>query len=466
MFAVKFNFLAGRYHNTPWGHHVNEDTVEWPPSLWRFMRALISVWKSSCPAEITQEQMSMLLNKLNVPPKYFVPPAVLSHTRHFMPTREGKKEGRALIFDSFMSLSSKDSVYMIWDDVDLSDEEGGILCKLLGRLNYLGRSESWCSASLCEKPPEPNCVPSSGNEEFTESIELLIPRREQNVDIEQLCVRTSELRKRGFLYPPGSELHTYVYKEIGLKEKKEKDGAFRRKLKPELALYAVAGPVKPMITEALVVAETTRAALQDHYGRLHGGQSSPLFSGKDKSGRPLEGHLHAYFLPLDEDRDGKIDHILVYRSGGFDVGEQMALERLEVLSSAKGYSLKLGLLRIGSGEGLDISVLSSSKIWESITPFMLVRHPHWKRGKDTPVDQLKLELQRKGFPKPVAVKSSKGYLKYRHVSWLDYKRFRARYKPAYNFPYGFVIQFEDEVRGPIVLGYACHFGLGLFVPVK
>ena len=32
MTAVALRFLAGRFHATPWGHHVNEGVPEWPPS--------------------------------------------------------------------------------------------------------------------------------------------------------------------------------------------------------------------------------------------------------------------------------------------------------------------------------------------------------------------------------------------------------------------------------------------------
>ncbi len=465
MLAVKVEFLAGKYHGTPWGRHVNEGKAEWPPSPWRFLRALVSAWKTSCPESVSQERIIGVLEKISIPPKYHVPPSVQSHTRHFMPLRKGRREDRTLVFDTFVSLMPGDSLYIIWEDVELSREERGVLSELLRHLNYLGRAESWCNACLCDDPPEPNCFPAEGDEGIEGCVELLIPKRGQKIEIEKLCMRTSEMRGKGYLYPPGTELLTYFLRNVDSVESQRKV-LIPRKEEPRLALYAVSGPVRPMITDALTVAETVRAALQDHYGRLHEGRSSPMFSGKDESGRPVQGHLHAYFLPLDEDKDGRIDHILVYRSGGFGEGEIKALQRLGVLYPPnKGYPLQLGLLRLGSEEGLDISVLRSSKAWESITPFMLVRHPHWKKGKDTPEDQLELELKRRGFPRPISVERSMGYLSHRHVSWLDYKRFRSRYRPAYDHPYGFMVRFEEEVRGPLVLGYACHFGLGLFVPV-
>ena len=49
MLAIEFKFLAGRFHATPWGRQVNEGAVEWPPSPWRLLRALIAVWHLKCP---------------------------------------------------------------------------------------------------------------------------------------------------------------------------------------------------------------------------------------------------------------------------------------------------------------------------------------------------------------------------------------------------------------------------------
>ena len=37
-----FRFPAGHYHATPWGNHVNEGLIEWPPSPWRVVRALLA----------------------------------------------------------------------------------------------------------------------------------------------------------------------------------------------------------------------------------------------------------------------------------------------------------------------------------------------------------------------------------------------------------------------------------------
>ena len=38
---IKINFLTGKYHANPWGRHVREAAVEWGPSPYRIIKALI-----------------------------------------------------------------------------------------------------------------------------------------------------------------------------------------------------------------------------------------------------------------------------------------------------------------------------------------------------------------------------------------------------------------------------------------
>jgi hypothetical protein len=47
--AMGFEFPLGEYHATPWDRAVNSGDSEWPPSPWRIVRALLSVWHTRCP---------------------------------------------------------------------------------------------------------------------------------------------------------------------------------------------------------------------------------------------------------------------------------------------------------------------------------------------------------------------------------------------------------------------------------
>ena len=81
-------FPAGRYHATPWGHHVNEGLIEWPPSPWRLLRGLLATGYATLhwPADGPPPEGRSLIEKLSSElPVYSLPKAVGSHSRHYMP---------------------------------------------------------------------------------------------------------------------------------------------------------------------------------------------------------------------------------------------------------------------------------------------------------------------------------------------------------------------------------------------
>jgi len=100
--AIGFRFLAGRYHATPWGTHVNEAAVEWPPSPWRVLRSLIAIWHRKVdPQEVSEEELARVIERLaQHVPRYRLPPAVHTHSRHYMPTRKGRRDKNTLVFDA------------------------------------------------------------------------------------------------------------------------------------------------------------------------------------------------------------------------------------------------------------------------------------------------------------------------------------------------------------------------------
>src|SRR5438552_16423776 len=82
-----------------------------------------------------------------------------------------------------------------------------------------------------------------------------------------------------------------------------------------LARYRLLGPQLPPIEETLSLGELARQYLQGIYGRLHQGAASAILSGKAPDGTTMKGHRHAFYLPTDENHDGKIDHLTIYARG-------------------------------------------------------------------------------------------------------------------------------------------------------
>jgi CRISPR-associated protein Csb2 len=190
---------------------------------------------------------------------------------------------------------------------------------------------------------------------------------------------------------------------------------------------------------------------------------SPKFSGKDATGRPLKGHRHLYLLPLDRDRDGRIDHLIAVSKQPLDRDEQIALDRVASLWQPHGKpDIRFVPLQWGRIEDL----FSVAKFFRSATPFVPPRHYRTGRGSFT--DWLAKEVAREatnhGLPVPVRVVALPALVQRdgRRMRWIEFRRSRKGADARLGF--GFQLEFAEPTCGPIALGYGCHFGLGLFTP--
>ena len=114
---VALRFVTGKYHANGWDHALNEGISEWPPSPWRLLRALISVWHTRCD-DIPEEMIDDLLTGLATePPEYLLPAARPSQTRHYMPNPdflEGVKHSTSLQLDPRLNLDGEAEVVIRW----------------------------------------------------------------------------------------------------------------------------------------------------------------------------------------------------------------------------------------------------------------------------------------------------------------------------------------------------------------
>ena len=82
----------------------------------------------------------------------------------------------------------------------------------------------------------------------------------------------------------------------------------------------------------------------------------------------MKGNKHAYYLPTDEDGDGRLDHLTVYISGGLTDKVCEALANTHTLKVREGAEIRLLLLgfsRAGDrGSGV---YFGSSAVWRSAT---------------------------------------------------------------------------------------------------
>ena len=205
----------------------------------------------------------------------------------------------------------------------------------------------------------------------------------------------------------------------------------------------------------------------------------------------MENHVHAHYLPTDEDNDGRIDNLTIYAPRGFDKNDLFALGKMSSINWRESRP-GIRLILTGSGNPSDFikdesipAMFQKSLKFRSVTPFSLPNYPNRGGGKparfkDSPEGQLRRELRKRGLPDPIAVKQIQGVFEKLapieniaeenpRFRWLEftYRRFNGT---AGNGLAGFEIEFApadaDKIETPLSLGFGCHFGLGLFLPIE
>lgn len=195
--SLEVRFPAGHYHATPWEANVNEGRVEWPPSPWRILRALVAA------AHRVGEGESPILTDLvwklgGVAPTYRLPRASLGQTRHYMPIglkNRGLTVDTGLVFDTFLVVDPADPMVVQWLGLELQPREEDLLRRILAGWSYLGRRESWVEVAPTD-PVAPNCAPDI---EEGEAVLLLAPAADLEPDqlLGVLTDNTADMHRRG-----------------------------------------------------------------------------------------------------------------------------------------------------------------------------------------------------------------------------------------------------------------------------
>lgn len=519
MLAIELSFPGGRYHATPWDRQVNEGTVEWPPSPWRILRALIATWHLKGDG-VDESTLRSLIEKMSAPPLYSLPPVTIASTCHYMPMYRSSIDGKtAQIYDAYAHIGDS-KVLVAWPEVTLEDREREALEKLLSRIGYLGRAESWVDASLSEtKGYMLNCRPITGDDDVQDGTvatmccmepgeyqdwrertlgamtnrkgpeEVNAPARgkkgsargSKNKKVggglvpptlfDALQIDTFDLRDAGWNHAPGSILVEYRLPKDAFKIRPSprKNGSPL----PRVARYAIQARVPRTIFNELSLAED----VHDRLVRLSNG--SKTFTGCDDDGLPTREE-HAYILchGVGSLINGmRISHLTVYNRNGFDERDQDALRSLQRIDDDTE-AILVGMGDVGMFQD-NPDILSNSATWVSLTPFVPTRCPKFTRAGAPKMDisglqigsaehDLRRLLAAKGYPEvehithvPMAVVGGS------RRSWLAFSRRRGspERRPLNEAGFGFEIEFKEPVDGPVMVGYGCNFGLGLFRPV-
>jgi len=523
MITIRFRFPAGRVHATPWGRQVNEGVVEWPPSPWRILRALIATWYQKAQDAVAEPVLRSLIGKLaGEAPAFYLPPATVSHTRHFMPYIEGRNEKRTKVFDTFVHVLEGEPLEAVWPNASLNDDETNALSVLLNRLGYFGRAESLVEANLeTQLAHAPNARPLADgelpkdDEELVRVIAPLLPeaysvwrdRYEAAMSasapkaaktnkgktkaassalpaeiFEALLADTGELKKAGWNQPPGAQWLDYARPRDCFEVRVRMRATAPTGPLPTVARFAVASQVLPRLTQAVSVAERIHQTLV----KLSG--NAPVFTGLNPDGKPLQGHTHARILCETTEERGSITRITLFASMGLDRAARNALDKLHKVWGHGGHDLQLILLGVGQPQdfaGLELTrdqspLLAQASEWRSLTPFVPTRHPKARRNGQPKLDERGLQIgspehdlcrliEEAGLPRPTQiVRMQSGSFGNKPVRWLAFQRQRKHGNGSHagQMGYGFRLAFPKPVPGPLAFGYASHFGLGLFVPAS
>jgi len=535
MLCLEIEFPAGRYHATPWGAHVNEGRVEWPPSPWRLLRALLSVgytrlWNGDVP-----EAARLFLEKLGrALPHYDLPPSVRGHSRHYMPVRGDNPKKKVVdttkVIDAFAYIGAER--LRVGYPGDFSEEERALAHSLCARLPYLGRAESWVLARVLDGSDVPtfNCVPLEPGAAVgaSERVDLLAPQapeafaawRARSLERawqERLALKaeeagrkgkkppsslseadqakvaasfpsswidaigwdTAKLQRLGWDMPPGTRWAAYAVPKAAVAVRTRPVRERREHI--DTALLALAADARrsdllPPLRDAIRRTDAIHATLVKLADSRGTTGSSRVLSGK-QDGIPLRGHRHAYLLPLSVAcRADRFDHVLVYAPMGLDEAAREALGKIRRIYAKGMPEVFVTLAGLGAREdfGKEVREVQAALVWRSRTPFIPPRFIK-RAGRNSLRGQLEQELDERGVfglvdasielddgrfvPLEAFDQGMRPNPRFRHFR-LD----RGDHAPPIRTAFSLELRFDKPVRGPIALGYGCHFGLGFFAP--
>ncbi len=454
---VAVRFPLGRYHATPWDASVNEARIEWPPSPWRILRALVSVWKTRLP-RLQEETVIGLFNRLvEQPPSYRLPPSSVGHTRHYMPGIDNK---RSLALDPFLSVSPEKELIVEFPYV-ANDEERKLLSDLAGALPYLGRADSVCHARLVEtslrgEQEAIRCIPTSSKRE---GLRLLVPV--PTFTFKDLCQSPTELRKSRRLDPP--KTHWVDYSIRNGQTSSKTAITYRPRSLVTAARWHLPDAGRPPIAETVAICHLLRQAVISRTKK-----PSYILSGRTESGPRDDQHQHAHYLAFSSTNDGRVDTLAIWAPGGLGEIEISGIASLRYLRSPE-YLRRLGTYRLGlevlaSTELAlpELVVNTPSRTWVSVTPYLPGRaYAKWT-DKDKRLAHITADIERevgfRGFPVPGHIEEVDT------PNWRRFRRTRPNQRRGSRQAASLRLKFDEPIPGPLSLGALSHFGLGLFRP--
>jgi CRISPR-associated protein Csb2 len=289
---------------------------------------------------------------------------------------------------------------------------------------------------------------------------------------------TTWWKQHGWSQPPGSQRVLYWRRSDSLQVGVPEYPKARQASTVTTILLSLTTPsgnrsALPLCSRTLPQAELFHRAL---VWRVANGRRVDCaeLTGRDPQGSPLRnGHQHAHVLPVDLDADGHLDHVIIHAKLGLGDAAQQAIRTLR-RTWTKGGSGDIQLAVVGHGDLTMLRQLppplqghveqllgpvEGSRVWDSLTPFVPPRFLK-RRGKNTLLGQINAELASRRLPEVSDVQVDANLT--RTLRHYIRRRSHGGVPPFADIGFGLRLIFAEPVYGPLVLGYASHYGLGMF----
>lgn len=475
MIYICVQFHTNQYQACAWGNLHAEGVIDWPPAPWRILRAIVAGAYNAHLPEKYHSVLKELLHKLaSTLPSYTLPPTTYIQHRGPRPQVNLKTAkvgpGKTLYSAGLLMSSEHNELYIHWPVV-LSETEELVLSLCLSGLTYLGRKEASATLSLVESAPDANAEPDVQGTRI-----VAIANSELDADALWEALNLSAHENYGVRRSavfPGIRQATYQIKSPQVQKHK----TFDRNAPQTVTLTVSGSPRLPFHLSLKLTHRLHQALVSRHPAKIFTGQ---------EMGEHSKDHNHTIFQCIS-DRTGRyVEQVRLYSA------EQYSSEALAAIAScsylpgvARGYNVSLALADFGSRQ-------EQSNEWVSSTPFFLSRFPAVRRGKP----RMLSERYQKDGPEHQSLQ----YLQY--LPWLtlegtpsyyDHEDGLALYldnvfvvaavcepfpqfwewesecrqgKKVGRIGYQVRLKFATAVTGPIILGYASHYGLGAMAPLR
>ncbi|WP_216913902.1 MULTISPECIES: type I-U CRISPR-associated protein Csb2 [unclassified Synechococcus] len=462
---LRITLLSGRYGATPWGRSEYEGQVEYPPSPWRLLRAVLhgGFALSATPEQLpdgVEDLVSLLAQYL---PSYHLPYGEYGQIRGFRPAygcepvspldtkgyshAQGKRRS---FIDSYLQLGAGAALHVCWP-VELSAEQERLLTACLAGVSYLGRAEYPALWQVVPTMPAVNCSPDPAG-----TLSVLCCGSE-NV-LEGLRMNPQQARQEGRQAPPGQQWVSYRYDP----QRPPVLAGGSRPRQVNRALFAFLSPY-PLPASA-GIAWTDRV----HRALLQLAPSSSLFSGL-VGGQPLGEDQRAWYRW--EEENGSLTLLEVLSPQPFSEAEIEALRSLQRLYGRGGVQVPLRLMR------LDAAGIPTGRMLRTATPMLLFTTPRPGKLHRSPAAQAIQSLlwglgeqgklasdsfQWQEHEDRVAVAHpDRGQIAARILEVVDEKRIVARGERKAASSLGYHVELEAENPLPVLgIGWGRHFGVG------